>query len=75
MSLLQREISDVLNSLQRNRDIHLQWVNHLEHCASCPDCASNVVAQVGDLETHRGHIVRYDRVIALIYSLAMRVRP
>lgn len=58
-SALAREIAE-------NRDIHQRWIEHLEHCAGCEDCAANVVKQVGDVATHRKHVAFYDRMAAAL---------
>jgi hypothetical protein len=48
------------------REIHQQWIDHLEHCAGCADCAAQVVAQVGDLAKHRADVEFYDQLEAAL---------
>jgi hypothetical protein len=60
----------IVTRLRSYRVVHQQWVVHLEHCAGCPDCAANVVDQVGDVDKHRGDAAFYDEVIALITKIS-----
>ena len=56
--------------LMQFRETHQQWVTHLEHCASCPDCQAAVVAQVGSLEKHRGDVATYTAIVDAVRDAA-----
>jgi hypothetical protein len=62
-------LAQLRKGLREHRQVHEQWVTHLEHCAGCEDCAAKVVAQVGDLATHRVHVKFYDDALALLTDL------
>jgi len=68
-SLAETPLAQLRKGLREHRRIHEQWVTHLEHCAGCEDCAAKVVAQVGDLATHRAHLKFYDDALALLTDL------
>jgi hypothetical protein len=60
---------DIVVGLRAYQEIHRLWVDHLEHCRGCADCAVEVVSQVGTVEKHRRDIDFYETVIAEIERL------
>ena len=66
---------DLVDGLREHRRIHQLWVEHLKHCAGCPDCAKEIAPQVGTLETHIEHVAFYDSAIAEVESLRKAAKP
>lgn len=65
----EKALERMVSRLQRYRDVHLQWAAHLTHCAGCPDCAKDVVEQVGNIEKHRSDAAFYEEVILMLRAL------
>ena len=67
---LAKRLNWVWGELMQYRETHEKWVTHLEHCASCPDCQSTVVAQVGSLEKHRNDVETYTAMVDVVRDAA-----
>lgn len=70
------DVAACLAELRENREIHVQWRDHLKaHAAGepCAQCAAQQSADirdvVGDEATHDVHIAKYDRAIRIIERL------